>query len=113
MTRHQPWGEPVPHFVTRQNVERVLSEAITSERSRYYLLSTIALAASAAAGLSAAAIWLGLVLLVEQLRVALAKRLPGETHGELERAALEVAGATARATAPAVVWFARSDLSQP
>ena len=97
----------------RQNVERVLSEAFTSERSRYYLLSMIALAACAATGPATATIWLGLVLLVEQLRIALAKRLPQSMHGKMEEVALEVAAATARATAPAVVWFARSELSPP
>ena len=101
-------------FVSRQNVERVLIEAFSSERSRYYLLSMIALAASAAAGLAPAAIWLGLVLMVEQVRKALEHRLAHESaYARAASAALDVAGAASLATAPAVVWFSRGDLAQP
>ena len=100
-------------FINRQNVERAMAEAFSSPRARYYLLSMIAIAIAASAGLAMAAIWLGLVLLVDEARKALLKQLDGKTHEDAARLALDIADAAALATAPAIIWFARTNFSEP
>jgi signal transduction histidine kinase/ActR/RegA family two-component response regulator len=103
----------VQGFINRQNVERVMAEAFSSPRARYYLLSMIAVAIAASAGLAMATIWLGLVLLVEETRKALLKQLEGRAHEDTARLALDIADAAAFATAPAIIWFARANFSEP
>lgn len=100
-------------FVNRQNVERAAAEFFSSARARYYLLSMIALAIAAGAGLALAAIWLGLALLVDETRKALSKHLSTQPHERYARLSLEVANAAALAAAPAIIWFTRADMSAP
>ncbi len=100
-------------FVNRQNVERAAAELFSSARARYYLLSMIALAIAASAGFALAAIWLGLVLLVDETRKALSTQLAVNPHEQYARLSLEIANAAALAAAPAIIWFARADMSAP
>ena len=101
-------------FVNRQNVERALSEVLSSDRSRYYLLSMIAFATAAAAGLALSAIWLGLVLLVIETRKALAGQLEGLSARQVRSTnlALEIAENAAFAAAPALAWFSRAPMCE-
>ena len=98
-------------FVNRQNVERALAEVFSGERSRYYLLSMVALATAAASSLAFGAVWLGFVLLWDETRKVLMKRLVGLRTSRRAELALEIASATILAAAPAIAWFARTDAS--
>jgi signal transduction histidine kinase/CheY-like chemotaxis protein len=97
----------VQHFVNHDRIDRAVAEVFSGERSRYYLLIMIAVATAAATGLALAAIWLGLMLLAEETRRALSSHLTEEKNA-LAPMALDVAGATAFAAAPALVWFSRA-----
>ncbi|GAM98318.1 histidine kinase [alpha proteobacterium U9-1i] len=100
-------------FINRQNVERVAAEVFSGPRARYYLLSMIAAAIAAGAGLALAAIWLGLVLLVDETRKGLFKQISAKPRTDAARLALEIADSAALATAPALIWFARAELAAP
>jgi signal transduction histidine kinase/ActR/RegA family two-component response regulator len=103
----------VQGFVNRQNVERAAAELFSGARARYYLLSMIALAIAAGAGFALAAIWLGLVLLVDETRKALIAQLAIDPQEQRARLWLDIANAAALAAAPAIIWFARAELSAP
>jgi signal transduction histidine kinase/ActR/RegA family two-component response regulator len=70
------------------------------------------LAVSACAGLALGAIWLGLALLVDATRQALAARLVGLSPQQARPAhlALDIAGAANFAAAPAIAWYSRADI---
>ena len=69
------------------------------------------LCVAAAAGLAASAIWLGLAILVEEVRKAIAARIPrGSRAAHLT---LDLVSATSLAAAPALAWFARVDMGEP
>ncbi|HWA00631.1 MAG TPA: ATP-binding protein [Caulobacterales bacterium] len=101
-------------FVNQELVDRMGHEIFASARSRYYLFSITALGLAAAANLALAAIWLGLVILVDETRKALSARL-SDPDGEaaLGGLALDIASASALACAPALAWFARDAMSAP
>ncbi|MGE0597519.1 MAG: hybrid sensor histidine kinase/response regulator [Hyphomonadaceae bacterium] len=101
-------------FVNHESLNRAAGEMFSSERSRYYLLAVIALTVAAAAGLAMAAIWTGLVLLVEETRRGLSARLEHlpQTQTFFPQLALNAAAAAAYATAPAMAWFSRNPLGE-
>jgi signal transduction histidine kinase/ActR/RegA family two-component response regulator len=101
----------VQHFINREAVERAAAEAFSGARARYVLFGLLALGVIAAAGLSLAAIWLGLALLVDETRSALAPRLAPFTRAQANAAllALDAASAASLAVAPAVAWYSRAE----
>jgi signal transduction histidine kinase/ActR/RegA family two-component response regulator len=106
----------VKYFVNQELADKAAGEIFASERSRYYLFTMIAVAMSSVAGLAVACIWLGLILLVEEMCKTLAARLTAEGGGQpifLSLLSLNVAGNASLATAPALVWFSRAPLSAP
>ncbi|HVY87085.1 MAG TPA: ATP-binding protein [Caulobacterales bacterium] len=102
------------YFVNQELVDRIGNEVFASARSRYYLFSITALGLAAATSLALAAIWLGLVLLVDETRHALSTRLAEpDDEAAIGGLALEIAGAAALGSAPALAWFARQPMSAP
>jgi signal transduction histidine kinase/CheY-like chemotaxis protein len=102
----------VQHFVNQAAIERAAAEVFSGPHARHYLMGMIALAAAAAAGLPMAMIWLGLALIVEEARKALAARLaplPMRDVG-VAHLALDIASASSFAAAPAIAWYARGEL---
>ncbi|MGD9814134.1 MAG: ATP-binding protein [Hyphomonadaceae bacterium] len=95
------------HFVNHAAIERAAAEVFSSTRARYYLFAILALGVAAAAGAAAAAVWLGLALLVDEARKALMTPLARLSVREARAAtlALDVAGATSLAAAPAIAWY--------
>ncbi|MES1197146.1 MAG: ATP-binding protein, partial [Pseudomonadota bacterium] len=100
--------------VNQEMVDKMGREIFASERSRYYLFSITAVGLAAAANPALAAIWLGLVLLVDETRKALAARLAiPDSEPVLGAVALDIATSAALGCAPALAWFARGPMSAP
>ncbi len=95
------------HFINYAAIERASGEVFASPRARFYLLGLLALLAAAAAGLASAAIWLGLVLLVEEARGAFRAQLSSLSFAQARaaRLALDIVGAASLAAAPAIAWY--------
>ncbi|MES1156474.1 MAG: hypothetical protein ABUL73_01730, partial [Alphaproteobacteria bacterium] len=101
-------------FVNQELVDRIGAEIFASARSRYYLFGVLALGLASASSLALAAIWLGLLLLVDETRKALGERLgQPKMEAPLGALALDIAGAAAVGAAPALAWFSRGPLSAP
>jgi hypothetical protein len=105
----------VQHWLNQSAIERFAAEMFAGPRARVYFLAFIALALAAAAGLAIAAVWLGLTLLAEEVRRALAIRVPDLPRRERETAtlALAIVESTLMTAAPAIAWYARADLGPP
>jgi signal transduction histidine kinase/ActR/RegA family two-component response regulator len=103
----------VQYFINHAAIERASGEVFSGPRARTYLFGVIALLVAAAAGLAPAAIWLGLVLLVDEARNAFASRLASlsVTKTKAAQLALNVASAASLAAAPAIAWYAGGVLS--
>jgi len=103
----------VQYFINHAAIERASGEVFGSSRARYYLLGVIALLTAAAAGLAPAAIWLGLVLLVDEARSTFAARLNSlaNTRANAVHLVLDVGCAASLAAAPAIAWYAGGALS--
>ena len=101
------------HFINLAAIERASGEIFTGPRARLYLLGFIAVLVAAAAGLAPAAIWLGLVLLLDEARAAFIARLSAlsPAQAKLAQLALDVASAASLAAAPAIAWYAGGALS--
>ncbi|WP_395645877.1 ATP-binding protein [Terricaulis sp.] len=99
-------------FVNRQNVERLAAELMSGAHARYYLLGMIAVATAATTSWALAAIWFGVVLLVEESRKALAAQVDAlpKQHADRAQLLLQIASAAAFATAPALSWYSRTEL---
>ncbi|MEQ1707711.1 MAG: ATP-binding protein [Terricaulis sp.] len=100
-------------FINHAALERAAAYALSSARSRYFLIGLMSAAILVAAGAALAAIWLGLALLVDIARNALAAqigKLPAQ-HADAAGLALDITGAASLAVAPAIVWYARVDMS--
>lgn len=93
-------------------IERVAAEVFSGPRTRYYLVVAIASATASAAGLAFGAIWLGLVLLIDVARRALAARLSllAARDSQAANLALSIAETATLAGAPALAWYSRADL---
>jgi signal transduction histidine kinase len=102
----------VQHFINHAAIERASAEIFAGARAHTYLFALIALLTAAAVGVAPAAIWLGLVLLMDEGRKALAARLASLPAARAGKAhlALDVARNTALAVAPALAWSAGSPL---
>jgi len=100
------------HFINHAAIERAAAEVFSSARARYYLYGLTALAVAAAAGVALAAIWLGLILLVDATRATLTKQLKPLSASQAAAAALalDVAHTTSLAVAPAMAWYSGSTL---
>lgn len=100
------------HLVNRVQVDRIAAEILTGARARYYLMGLLTLALAAAAGLAAAAIWLGAVLFIDATRMALAAGLHtfSRVQAGAARLSLDLALNGALAAAPALAWFAPGEL---
>ena len=100
------------HFINHAAIERVAAEVFSSARARYYLYGLTAFAVAAAAGLALATIWLGLILLVDTTRAALAKQLRSlsATQAAAAALALDVATSASLAVAPAIAWYSGAAL---
>lgn len=100
------------YFINHAAIERAAEEAFTGPRARYVLFGVIALAVSAAAGAAIGAIWLGLALLVDAGRTALAAKLQTLSVAQTRAAhlALDIVSAASLACAPAIAWYARGEL---
>ncbi|MEJ0059865.1 MAG: ATP-binding protein [Terricaulis sp.] len=103
------------YFVNQELADRVAGEIFASDRTRYYLFTTIAVAMASVAGLALPCIWLGLILLVDETCKALARRMaPDSNEGSpLGPLSLDITGAAVLASAPALVWFSRAPMSEP
>jgi signal transduction histidine kinase/ActR/RegA family two-component response regulator len=103
----------VQYFINHAAIERASGEILAGPRARLYLFCVIALLTAAAAGLAPAAIWLGLVLLVDEARNTFATRLTrlSVMQAKAARLALDLAGAASLAAAPAIAWYAGGLLS--
>jgi signal transduction histidine kinase/ActR/RegA family two-component response regulator len=103
----------VQYFINHAAIERASGEIFAGPRARLYLFCVVALLTAAAAGLAPAAIWLGLVLLVDEARNALAARLAPlpVKHAKAAQLALDVASAASLAAGPAIAWYAGGVLS--
>ncbi|HET9231352.1 MAG TPA: ATP-binding protein [Vitreimonas sp.] len=101
------------YFINHAAIERASAEVFAGPRARLYLFGVVALLTAAAAGLAPAAIWLGLVLLVDEARNAFAVRLTPLSimQAKAARLALDVASAASLAAAPAIAWYAGGVLS--
>ncbi len=100
-------------FINHAALERAAAYALSGARARYFLIALMSAAILVAAGAALAAIWLGLALLVDVARRGMAAqigKLPAQ-HAGAARLALDIVGAASFATAPAIVWYARADLS--
>jgi signal transduction histidine kinase/ActR/RegA family two-component response regulator len=103
----------VQHFINHAAIERAAAEVFASTRARYYLYGLVALAVASVAGVALAAIWFGLTLLVDTTRGALLKRLQPFSPAQANAAtlALDLATSASLAVAPALAWYAYTDLS--
>jgi signal transduction histidine kinase/ActR/RegA family two-component response regulator len=103
----------VQYFINHAAIERASGEIFAGPRARLYLFCVVALLTAAAAGLAPAAIWLGLVLLVDEARNTFATRLTrlSVMQAKAARLALDLAGAASLAAAPAIAWYAGGLLS--
>jgi signal transduction histidine kinase/ActR/RegA family two-component response regulator len=103
----------VQHFINHAAIESAAAEAFAGVRARYYLMGFVAVAVATVAGLALAAVWFGLALLVEEARKALAARLAplSAAHARAAQLALDIASAASLAVAPAIAWYARSEMS--
>jgi signal transduction histidine kinase/ActR/RegA family two-component response regulator len=102
----------VQHFINQAALERAAAEVFSGAHARTYLLGLLAVVTAAAAGVAVAAIWLGLVLLVEEARKSFAGRLDVLTppQARAARIALDVCGAASLAAAPAIAWYSGGEL---
>ena len=100
------------HFINQAALERAAAEVFSGAHARTYLLGLLAVVTAAAAGVAVAAIWLGLVLLVEEARKSFAGRLDVLTppQARAARIALDVCGAASLAAAPAIAWYSGGEL---
>jgi len=100
------------HFINHAAIERAAAEVFSSARARYYLYGLTAIAVAAAAGVALAAIWLGLILLVDATRATLTKQLKPLSASQAAAAALalDVAHTASLAVAPAMAWYSGSTL---
>jgi signal transduction histidine kinase/ActR/RegA family two-component response regulator len=100
-------------FINHAGVERAAAELISGPRARYYLFGLVALAVAAAAGLAPATVWLGLALLVEVTRKALVARVSSLSAPQAGAAclALDIASTASLAVAPAIAWYAHTEMS--
>jgi signal transduction histidine kinase/ActR/RegA family two-component response regulator len=103
----------VQDFINHAAIERAGAEVFAGPRARLYLFGLIAVLVAAAVGLALAAIWLGLVLLVDEARRLLAARLASLSVAQANAAhlALDVACSASLAAAPAIAWYAGGPLS--
>jgi signal transduction histidine kinase/ActR/RegA family two-component response regulator len=103
----------VQHFINRAAIERASSEVFSTTRARLYLFGLLAVLVAAAAGLPAAAIWMGLALLVDEARNAFVARLAAFSPAQAKAAqlALDLASSASLAAAPALAWYAGGVLS--
>ena len=101
------------YFINHAAIERASGEIFAGPRARLYLFCVVALLTAAAAGLAPAAIWLGLVLLVDEARSAFAARLAplSAIQAKAAQLALDVASAASLAAGPAIAWYAGGVLS--
>ncbi len=100
------------HFINHAAIERAVAEVFSSTRARYHLMGLLTIATAAASGFALAAIWLGLALLVEEVRKAIAPRLSTLPTHEIGivHLALDIVSAMSLAAAPAIAWYAGSAL---
>ncbi len=100
------------HFLNHEALEKAAAEVFSGARARFYLLGIVALAVAAAAGFAAAAIWLGLALLVDEVRRLLTVPVAGLPRADRDPAtlALAIVDAAMLAAAPAIAWYARAEL---
>lgn len=100
------------HFINHAAIERAAAEVFSSARARYYLYGLTALAVAAAAGVALAAIWLGLILLVDATRATLTKQLKPLSASQAAAAALalDIAHTASLAVAPAIAWYSGAAL---
>jgi len=103
----------VQHFINQAAIERISGEIFASPRARLYLFGLLASLVAAAAGLAPAAIWLGIVLLVEEGRRALVTRLSSLPIARANAAHLasDIASAASLAAAPAIAWYSGGELN--
>jgi signal transduction histidine kinase/ActR/RegA family two-component response regulator len=103
----------VQHFINHAAIERASAEMFAGPHARHVLFALVAVLLAAAAGLASAAIWLGLVLLVEEARQALAPRIASLAlaRANMANVALDLARSTSLAAAPAIAWFGGGPLS--
>ncbi|MGD9982241.1 MAG: hybrid sensor histidine kinase/response regulator [Hyphomonadaceae bacterium] len=101
------------HFINHATIERAAAELFSGAHARYYLLGLIALACASVAGFAAAAIWMGLALLVDTTRSTLLAqtKLLSPTQSGAAVLALDVATSASLAVAPAIAWYSNSALS--
>ncbi len=101
------------YFINHAAIERAAAEVFSSTRARYYLYGLVAVAVASVAGVALAAIWMGLVLLVDATRSTLLKRMQPFSGAQAFAAtlALDIATSASLAVAPAMAWYAYTDLS--
>ncbi|MEQ1617679.1 MAG: ATP-binding protein, partial [Terricaulis sp.] len=100
------------HFLNHVTLEKAAAEVFSGSRARNYLLGIIGLAVAVAAGPAVAAIWLGLALLIDEVRrslLGLIGKLPRQDHNAATLA-LAIVDSAMLAAAPAIVWYARAEL---
>lgn len=101
------------HFINHAALERASEEIFAGAHARLYLFGLVALLLIAAAGIAPAAIWLGLVLLVDEARKAFLTRFLPQSgaHAAAAHLALDIASSASLATAPAIAWYVGGTLS--
>jgi len=105
----------VQHLVNHAQIARAWEQALGSAHAKYYLFSVLFIAIAVSAGANTAAIWLGVTLLLDEVRTALLKRLFSQTrqhHARFPQVMLGLAADTMLALAPALAWFSRAPLGE-
>jgi signal transduction histidine kinase/ActR/RegA family two-component response regulator len=99
----------VQYFINHAAIERASAKVFSGANAHYYMFGVVALAVAATAGIAIAAIWLGLVLLVDEARKSFATRLTefSATQARAARVALDIMAAASLAVAPAIAWYSR------
>ncbi len=99
-------------FINHAAIERAAANAFAGKHARLYLFAVLALGVATTAGIAAAAIWLGLALLVDEARKAFAERLAGFSPVEARAGhlALDIVATASLALAPALAWYAQSGM---
>jgi signal transduction histidine kinase/ActR/RegA family two-component response regulator len=102
----------VQYFINHAAVERAAAEVFSSPRSHYYFLGLVAAGCASIAGLSVAAIWLGLALLIDATRATLLKRTTQLSASQAGAAslALDILRTASLAIAPGLAWYAGAEL---
>ncbi len=99
-------------FINHAAIERAAADAFTGKNARFYLFAILALGVATTAGAAAAAIWLGMALLIDEARKAFAEKLAAYSRPQARAGhlALDVAAAASLAAAPALAWYAQSGM---